>query len=49
MEKARGIYGEIGRPLGIKEMIGAGTDAGYANRDGKAVVVESFVLPGDRQ
>ena len=40
------IYAEIGRPLDISEMTGGATDAGYANRSGKAVVVESFGLAG---
>jgi glutamate carboxypeptidase len=40
------IYAEIGRPLDIAEMTGAATDAGFANRSGKAVVVESFGLAG---
>jgi glutamate carboxypeptidase len=40
------IYAEIGRTLDISEMTGGGTDAGFANRSGKAVVVESFGLAG---
>ena len=40
------IYAEIGRTLDITEMTGGGTDAGFANRSGKAVVVESFGLAG---
>ena len=40
------IYGEIGRTLDIVEMTGGATDASYANRSGKAVVVESFGLAG---
>jgi glutamate carboxypeptidase len=40
------IYAEIGRTLDIAEMTGGGTDAGFANRSGKAVVVESFGLAG---
>jgi len=40
------IYAEIGRTLDITEMTGGATDAGYANRGGKAVVVESFGLAG---
>ena len=40
------IYGEIGRPLDIAEMTGGATDAGFANRSAKAVVVESFGLAG---
>ena len=42
----RAIYAEIGRELGIHDMTGGATDAGYANRSGKAVVVESFGLAG---
>jgi len=42
----RAIYAEIGRKLDIAEMTGGATDAGYANRSGKAVVVESFGLAG---
>jgi glutamate carboxypeptidase len=40
------IYAELGRKLHIAEMAGGATDAGYANRSGKAVVVESFGLAG---
>jgi glutamate carboxypeptidase len=40
------IYAEIGRKLDIVETTGGGTDAGFANRSGKAVVVESFGLAG---
>lgn len=40
------IYAEIGRTLDIAEMTGGATDAGFANRNGKAVVVESFGLAG---
>ena len=40
------IYAELGRTLDIHEMTGGATDAGYANRSGKAVVVESFGLAG---
>ena len=40
------IYAEIGRTLDIVEMTGGATDAGFANRSGKAVVVESFGLAG---
>jgi glutamate carboxypeptidase len=45
-ERARAIYAEIDRPLEFVPMIGGGTDAGYANKSGKAVVLESFGLPG---
>lgn len=40
------IYDEIGRTLDIVPMTGGATDASYANRSGKAVVVESFGLAG---
>jgi glutamate carboxypeptidase len=40
------IYAEIERKLDIAEMTGGATDAGFANRSGKAVVVESFGLAG---
>jgi glutamate carboxypeptidase len=45
-ELGQAIYAEIDRKLGIAEMTGGATDAGYANRDGKAAVVESFGLAG---
>src|SRR6201994_2197821 len=45
-EQGKAIYAEIDRPLDIVGMTGGATDAGYANRDGKAVVVESFGLAG---
>lgn len=40
------IYAELDRPLAVVDMTGGATDAGYANRSGKAVVVESFGLAG---
>jgi glutamate carboxypeptidase len=40
------IYAEIGRQLDIVPTTGGATDAGFANRSGKAVVVESFGLAG---
>jgi len=40
------IYAELDRPLAIVDMTGGGTDAGFANRGGKAIVVESFGLAG---
>jgi glutamate carboxypeptidase len=44
---AQSIYAELdGRPLAIVEMTGGATDAGFAARSGKAVVVESFGLAG---
>lgn len=45
-EEGRAIYAEIDRKLDIVEMTGGATDAGYANRNGKAIVVESFGLAG---
>jgi glutamate carboxypeptidase len=44
--EGQAIYAEIDRRLDLAEMTGGATDAGYANRDGKAVVVESFGLAG---
>jgi glutamate carboxypeptidase len=44
--QGQAIYAEIGRTLDIVEMTGGATDASYANRSGKAVVVESFGLAG---
>lgn len=44
---ARSIYAELdGRPLALIPMTGGGTDAGFASRSGKAVVLESFGLAG---
>jgi glutamate carboxypeptidase len=45
-QQGQAIYAEIERPLDIAEMTGGATDAGFANRSGKAVVVESFGLAG---
>ena len=45
-EQGRSIYAELGRKLDIVDMIGGATDAGFANRSGKPVVVESFGLAG---
>jgi len=45
-EEGQAIYAELGRRLDIVGMTGGATDAGYANRDGKAIVVESFGLAG---
>lgn len=45
--KAQAIYAEIGRKLALYPTTGGGTDAGYASRSGKAVVLESFGLGGD--
>jgi glutamate carboxypeptidase len=44
--QGQAIYAEIDRKLDISEMTGGATDAGFANRSGKAVVVESFGLAG---
>jgi glutamate carboxypeptidase len=44
--EGQAIYAEIERNLDIAEMTGGATDAGFANRSGKAVVVESFGLAG---
>ena len=44
--QGQAIYAELDRKLGIAEMIGGATDAGYANRNGKAAVAESFGLAG---
>lgn len=40
------IYAEIGRTLTLIDHTGGATDAGYAARSGKAIVLESFGLPG---
>ena len=45
-EKAKAIYAELDRPLGYTPMTGGGTDAAFAARSGKPVVLESFGLPG---
>jgi glutamate carboxypeptidase len=44
--EGQAIYAEIERTLDISEMTGGATDAGFANRSGKAVVVEGFGLAG---
>ena len=44
--RAQGIYQEIGRDLALVPMTGAGTDAAFARRSGKATVLESFGLAG---
>jgi glutamate carboxypeptidase len=44
--EGREIYAEIERRLPIADMTGGGTDAGFASRGGKAIVVESFGLSG---
>ena len=45
-KEGQAIYAEIERGLEIAEMTGGATDAGFANRSGKAIVVESFGLAG---
>ncbi len=45
-QRAQAIYAELDRKLDIVDMTGGATDAGFANRSGKAVVVESFGLAG---
>lgn len=45
-KRAQAIYAEIDRPLDIAETTGGGTDAGFAGRSGKAVVLESLGLAG---
>ncbi|WP_035983151.1 M20/M25/M40 family metallo-hydrolase [Bradyrhizobium sp. STM 3843] len=45
-EEGKAIYAELDRPLDIVGTTGGATDAGFANRSGKAVVVESFGLAG---
>jgi glutamate carboxypeptidase len=44
--QGQAIYAEIDRKLDVVDMTGGGTDAGFASRNGKAVVVESFGLAG---
>jgi glutamate carboxypeptidase len=46
-KRAQAIYAELdGRKLMLHPMTGGATDAGYAARSGKAVVLESMGLPG---
>lgn len=45
-ERALRIYAELERRLDLIPMTGGGTDAAYAARNGKAVVVEGFGLGG---
>lgn len=46
-QRAQAIYQEMdGRKLLLHPMTGAGTDAGFASRSGKAAVLESMGLPG---
>ena len=45
--QAQAIYAELdGRPLTLRPMTGGATDAGFASRSGKAVVLEGFGLAG---
>jgi len=45
--RSQAIYAELdGRPLQLRPMTGGATDAGYASRSGKPVVLESFGLAG---
>lgn len=44
--KAQDIYAEMERKLALVDMTGGATDAGFASRSGKAVVLESFGLAG---
>jgi glutamate carboxypeptidase len=44
--KAQAIYKEIDRELGLTPMVGGGTDAAYAARSGRAVVLESLGFGG---
>lgn len=46
-QRAQAVYQELdGRKLIFHPMTGAGTDAGFASRSGKAAVLESMGLPG---
>ena len=45
-EKGQAIYKELGMDLTLVPMVGGGTDAAFAGRNGKATVVESFGLAG---
>jgi glutamate carboxypeptidase len=45
--QAQAIYAELdGRELTLHPMTGGATDAGFAGRSGKAIVLESFGLAG---
>ena len=45
--RAQASHAELGgKPLSIHPISGGGTDAGFASRSGKAVVLESLGLPG---
>ena len=45
-ERAQAIYKELDRELALAPMTGGATDAGFAARSGKPVVLESFGLAG---
>jgi len=46
-KQAQAIYAELdGRELTLHPMTGGATDAGFAAQSGKAIVIESFGLPG---
>jgi glutamate carboxypeptidase len=45
-KKGQAIYAEIGRGLTLLDHTGGATDAGFAARSGKALVIESFGLGG---
>jgi glutamate carboxypeptidase len=45
-QQGQAIYAEIDRKLDVVDMVGGGTDAGFASRDGNDIVVESFGLAG---
>ena len=45
-ERAQAIYKELDRELALAPMTGGATDAGFAGRSGKPVVLESFGLAG---
>ncbi|MFN5451167.1 MAG: peptidase M20, partial [Bradyrhizobium sp.] len=45
-KQAQANDAELERPLALVDMTGGATDAGFANRSGKAIVVESFGIAG---
>ena len=45
-KKVQGIYAEMDRKLTLVDNTGGATDAGFASRSGKAIVLESFGLGG---
>ena len=45
-KKAQDIHAEMDRKLTLLDMTGGATNAGFASRSGKAVVLESFGLAG---